>query len=591
MKLHEKLDYIITKLDASNVDIAKYGDLDRTNVSRFRNGRRFPWADSDASKKLINGLYLYADNINALDELCSITGGDPDGTAEEIKKSVKEWLYKEISKEQPDISKKARIRTFSLETFSDRFNSVVELTGYSNIRLSQLVNVDSSLISRYRSGLRNPLSNPEIATRILDTLWQNITRNKKTDELAGLMKVPLEDVNEHSFSFWLYDYDSLQDSYSASVEKLMDAFQAFTSATPPAFADSLPDSSELPGEKSIYFGTEGLREAVIRFLLDAARSGTGELKLYSDESMEWMVSDPVFRSKWTRLMQECLKKRIHIRIIHNIDRSFDEMSDAIISWLPLYATGLVQSFYCRKQVGERFSHTLFLNPGKACIAAFHVTCAEDQGIYHYYTDPGILKICEASYDRLLEGSASLVKLTDPSFKTPPSGNLTVIQPTLSVATMPENLVKSFESPTLAEEWKYRHSTLEKCLENHRFHEFLPLADISALDAGVMPIESMPGVSELHYSAKQYRLHIMALIHLLESDTGYRLYLLPETPFKNMKLVIGSDFVKVTSALRPHFSLIFNHPLLYRSFAEYTDALRSQYTIDRNTLRKKLRNLI
>ena len=86
------------------------------------------------------------------------------------------------------------------------------------------------------------------------------------------------------------------------------------------------------------------------------------------------------------------------------------MSDAITSWLPLYMSGMIESFYSRKKNDGKFTHTLFLCPGYACINAWHVTGAEAGGIYHYDTDPKILSFLESSFQELLAFSLPLVRI-------------------------------------------------------------------------------------------------------------------------------------------------------------------------------------
>ena len=113
-------------------------------------------------------------------------------------------------------------------------------------------------------------------------------------------------------------------------------------------------------EEGPYIGMEGLQKAVIRFLYEAARTGNGQMFLYSDMKMNWMVSSKTFFRRWYSLMTICANKGIKITIIHNIDRSKSEMTEAVKSWMPLYMTGNIKSFYNTKDNGTRFSNTIFI---------------------------------------------------------------------------------------------------------------------------------------------------------------------------------------------------------------------------------------
>ena len=350
MEFSEKINLIMNELGADNVSIARYGGFDRTSLSRFRNGKRVPGASSRTAGMLVEGIYLYADNENSLEKLCSITGGDPEESAGEIKDSVRAWLYDGIINVRP--VKRLDRKVPTLNAFGERLDAVMSIAGISNIQMSRLMNVDSSLISRYRAGVRTPRSNPELSEKLSDVLWHHLQKPQKKNDLASVMECDAAELDEDIFFGWLCDFDPMQQGSHADVEKLMTAFDTHLSASkiPIAVSDGQP--GEYADGKVIYKGTEGLREAVIRFLGNAALSETQEIWLYSDENMDWMTSDPDFRMKWMRLMASCAKSGIKIRIIHNIDRGFDEMSDAIISWLPLYMTGMIESFYCKKPGGS-----------------------------------------------------------------------------------------------------------------------------------------------------------------------------------------------------------------------------------------------
>ena len=123
-----------------------------------------------------------------------------------------------------------------------------------------------------------------------------------------------------------------------------------------------------------------------------------------------MTTDPSFRKRWAVLMGACVKSGTRIRIIHNIRRDLDEMSEAIINWMPLYMSGMIESYYCTRPEKSRFSHTLFLDPGRYCIAASHVAGTESGGIYHFYTEEEELSSCRAQFDALLSISKPLVSM-------------------------------------------------------------------------------------------------------------------------------------------------------------------------------------
>ncbi len=300
--------------------------------------------------------------------------------------------------------------------FGEKFDAVMRLSDMSNVLFGRLVNMDASYISRFRSGTRSPRSNPKAVEDICDVLLRRLKDQGRIGELADFMHVSPETVSDDdelfaTFRSWLFDIE--KDDGAQMAEKLLENIDAFSpDASMMEAAMKLAEADEAgEGPRSVYFGADGLQSAVLRFLRDAAAAGPGELLLYSDQSMDWMVNDSQFLMKWAALMLRCVKSGVYIRIIHNVDRNLDEMMQAIVSWLPLYMSGRIESYYCKKQRNLRFSNTIFLRPGMACIKGSNFAGTENEiGVYRYDTDRELLDLHRCIYDRLLSESRALVRI-------------------------------------------------------------------------------------------------------------------------------------------------------------------------------------
>ena len=55
----------------------------------------------------------------------------------------------------------------------------------------------------------------------------------------------------------------------------------------------------------------------------------------SDMPMEDMAKDIDFGKKWMFAIAMTLKKGLHLNIIHNLDRPFNEMMLGLESWIPI----------------------------------------------------------------------------------------------------------------------------------------------------------------------------------------------------------------------------------------------------------------
>lgn len=573
----KRLDMLMNGLEANNAEVAACAGFDRTNISRFRNGIRLPEPSSKSIQRLVDGIYIYASDNDRLDELCTMTGM-PAGTPEdEIKLTMLKWLYEgEHSVREPirlrnnaSSSKKKQ----PVSTFGMRLTEAMRLADISNISLSRMLSVDASLISRYRTGLCMPRSDSGSVDRISNILFRRIRKNGRMAELAEIMQFTADSISETRFTDWLFDFDTQAPAEETAVARLLEIFEAYD-----------PDKVIVPGsqtdmrnlilgdERSQYLGVKGLRSAVVRFLAMVEGSDSKELMLYSDQDMRWLTESEEYRAGWAAMMARCIKKGKRMRIIHNIDRDLDEMNMAIKSWMPLYMSGMIEPYYNDMPRDSRFFHTLFICPGVAAIEALGAAGAEDSGIYHFYTDNDSIEACISTYDRLMDNAEPLVRTGSPDVRPLLDGDVSIIRNTLSIGTMPEDLVSEFSDDRLKTIWAGRNQAMLEILKEHEFYEYAALADISELKEGNADTEKYARGIRLMYSREQYERHLDNILKLSEEYEGYHFGILPGVILKDMTLIVGDSFVEVIYDKLPDFAINFTHPLLLRAFKSFADRL-------------------
>ncbi len=437
----KRINNLFSLLGATNTDVAGFSEIDRSTISRLRKGGISSGLSRNSTHKLCHGLVLYAKEHGLTDTLSSEIGFDPGIPENEQTNILLNYLF------SPDDGEERfpHTETDPVLPFHERLDSIMRIADLSNVQLARILNVDASLISRYRTGKRIPRANSELVAGLPSILYRQIQQKDKKGELAGFLRISEEKLSDDELSRFLCGYAGGNEQDFLAAEKLLRAFDSYS----PEAGLSLPslDESVLNAfsedTRTVYFRDEGLRESVIRFLTDTIRSGSKELRLYSDQNMSWMIEDDEFRKKWAVLMYECVKKGIRIRIVHHIDRGLNEMISGIISWLPLYMSGRIDAYYCNRPNGNRFSHTFFLNPGRACISGFHTAGTEGSGIFRYDTDEEALHTFRTSFEHLLSISSPLVRILPVSSKDPFTEGLIVRkegETDLTVPTLPfENM--------------------------------------------------------------------------------------------------------------------------------------------------------
>ena len=373
MRFHEKLDGAMTAAGCSNTALARVLSVDPSLISRLREGRRVPAEKSPLLDKLGQGLLDAALNVSAPQALAALCGAS-ERDSKKLAEDLMLWFSAEDSQLRRLGGRKSLGRFFEKETkkgtlhnFGARLDSLMTALDVSNARLARALNVDPSLISRYRSGLRTPNLRSSVIGPISDWLAGGALESGKVKELSALLDLNAGEVElcRPELASVLFEWlrSGSEEDYPRGVERI---FSIFSSLPLSVFSPiPLEEIQALYGaalpQTGLFEGTEGMRRAVVQFLaLAAAQAEPGALDLYSDQDMGWMVDDGEFNRIWQSLMFHTLSRGHRIRIVHNVDRSLREMLEAIQNWLPLYMTGQIEPWYCRRTLGSRFSHSLFV---------------------------------------------------------------------------------------------------------------------------------------------------------------------------------------------------------------------------------------
>ena len=598
--LSEKIGVLYKLLQCNNTDIARYAGCSPGNISRLKTGNRAPGPESRSIRVFAEGVYGYADYENMLPVLQELSGAS-DASRETLIPAVIAWLFGAESTAplpQGTVPKSRLERDQLRQSFGTKLDSVMTLLDITNGQLASLLNVDPSLVSRYRSGLYSPHGNPRLSEKLSLLLLSRAQKSDLTAELARLCSVNEDDLDSDSVIAWLYRSMSPMEG-TAMVQLLLQSLDDLMPGQKPSF--TLPDIPEMPSAAQ-YFGTTGLQQAVVRFLSDAARDG-GELLLYSDEPMEWMVHDPSFFALWKSLMLKCVTSGVKIRIIHNVNRDFEEMLDAIRGWFPLYMSGMIDPYVFRRERNPRFYHTIFLRAGSACIHGFFPTESGDSRWYEYITDETRLKMLSDEYSAMLSTAAPFLKVftcaageTYRSLRMQNQGFRKYLVSEFPVFTMPETLLERILARTQLSEEK-RTSLL---LLYRRLHgQFMDLLQQGPVDLIFCPICENRGTSHkvnfgldlidlsVNYTAEEYAEHQAAIRELVKTEKNFHLSLMTEAPFRDIQITMTGDSVSVLRSREPYAAFVFTNPDLSDSVSEYLSLLKKNSTADRHAVLEML----
>lgn len=603
MNFKSKLNYIFESMGLSNVEVARIGGIDASLISRFRTGKRIPSKGSRQIYCLCRGLIMAAQEHEALDQLCALCKINAVNDIESFTDQLLRWF------ETPDL-KKERISkneipqansTRKLIAFSEKLNALMEAFDISNIKLAQVMHIDASLVSRFRTGMRVPTASswfPEqfcqwLVKKTKSYLYENIKEllspligdsvPKKANELKKKLLEWMQSEPETDETIITSSFLDKLNSYEPIYEVPANFVESF-----PIIPDSQPDSE-------IFYGIEGLRKAVIQFLTIAAtQEEPGTLFLYSDQPMDWMTEDSEFAKLWASLMSMVLYRKNQIYIIHNIHRSLSEMFDAIQKWIPLYMTGLIKPYYFNSKQNGNFCQTKFILSEKCSINSSFVYGTQDSAEYEFCTEKSRVDYHCRQFNELLSNSHSLVNvfsLRNPddfrSFTQAPikkSGHEIHLRYTMPISTMPDEtferiLLRSNLSPeekAFAEEYRNNNvAELKNSLKKYSITDLIAIPDKNDIKSHKIKIDLPKPIigKTLFYEEAEFSSHMANIKRLLLDNENYHLYILPESPFENVFISVLGEAQSIVVKVDNHATLfLFNHPLMNRAFSSYLNSI-------------------
>ncbi|QRN85765.1 transcriptional regulator [Clostridia bacterium] len=475
----------------------------------------------------------------------------------------------------------------------EKLDFLMNITKTSNSSLSMHVAVDSSHISRLRRGERRLVPNAEYVKKMVTYLVQQCTQDYQKNALLETMKKPkalFDDVEQASQQVyeWLLTDEVANSSPVAGFLNQMNAVQKDCHLN---YFKNHPTAEMLETEStiSLYYGSNGKREAVIRFLsIVLKRKKPGYLYLYSDETMDWLIEDTAFQLVWMKLLCQIISKGNRIRIIHTVSRNLDEMLEALSKWIPLYMTGAIEPFYYPKKRDGLFKRTMFIAPGEVALTASSFNGIVDNATNILLQDSrailsleeefnGYLSLCKPLMRIFIAQERSKYLNTVDEFEKERE-NTVLKTERLSLLTMPEHIVESMlkriEYNNKDELIDYFQERKERFLENiksNTFNEIIKIDDIADIRNELVPVGYI-GINEfsiLKYRANEYRDHLKNIINLLTNYENYNVAIDWGVKNDNYRVYVKEDLGAIVEKVsEPYVVFALNEINITVAFWDY-----------------------
>lgn len=552
MKFCDVLNKYFNLVGCSSKDLAIETKLSESIISRYKNGGRIP---NNTNLKKIS---------KALEKLSN-------------KKYKMNDIYEEFNCVVDSSNMDFEIVRINLNILINTFNI--------NVReLAKALNFDASYLSRIRSGERVPSNKEEFVNSLItfilkkydSKLYSNTFNELIENEITAenlkqwvLTNKNNEVIKIEKFLYNLDDFDLNQYIKAIKFDKL-----------------KVPNVPFYKAKCRNYYGVEEMKTGELDFFKATVLSKNREdIFMCSDMPMEDMAKDIEFGKKWMFAIAMCLKKGLHLNIIHNLDRPFNEMMLGLESWIPIYMTGQISPYYL-KSINTNVYHHFNYVSGVVALTGECIDGAHNKGKYYltnnskevgYYREKSKLLLKKANslmdiYDNTNENDFK--KFRDKDKKI--IGDRKRILASLPLFTMSNDLLKrilkhnNIEDEDIKSILKYKEyitkNTLE-ILENSTITDFIQKFDKSR-DC-YLELDEMFYRHKVKYDYDEYIEHLNMTKKIARENKNYKLEIGKNKTFKNISISILEDkYVIISKSFNPVIHFVIRHPKLVSAISEF-----------------------
>lgn len=555
-------------LGCSGKEFAEYSGISEATVSRYKSGVRIPRSDSEDMKKLCRGISSAA----------SAKGFDT-------------IVYKNILQE---LSALAEAEEFDFESLCEKFSMLCNVFSVNIADMSKILKYDPSYISRIRNGKRKPAKPQKFAfdTAVYFSGYYNSDSDKKI--MAEILNVKpsrlkMRDNYISELANWLTDSKNAQKPENP-IAKFLTALNSFdlNEYIKAIRFDELKVPSlpfQLPTTKN-YYGIEEMKSGELDFLKATALSKSKHsVFMCSDMQMDDMADDAEFSKKYMFGLAAMLKKGLHLNIVHNLNRPFNELMLGLECWIPLYMTGQISPYYLKGAHNQLFCHFLNVSGAAAlsgeCISGFHengryyLTKNKDELSYYQERSSFILKKAYPLMDIYREDkSAELAAFMISDSHT--DGNRRSVLSALPIYTATNEFLESFldsrnvpndEKQKILDYAATRKEQIFEILKNNSVSDEIPRLSEEAFNDNpqTLSLSLMFCNENFEYTYDEYIEHLRLTKEFAKKNKNYSVTQTKENAFANIQITMHeNEYVMISKNKAPTVHFVIRHPILRKA---------------------------
>ena len=558
MKFDEVLNKYIDLINCSSKDLASSSNLSESIISRYRNGNRIP--TQDKLKLISAALSSLSNNKYSTEEIL-----------QQFNNSIK----------SDDLD---------FEIIKKNLNTIITSLNINARELAKYLNFDASYLSKIRNGDRIPSNKKEFVHSLSNFILKKYYNENDKNLLCALInkegKINLVDIEN-----WITTNNKEENNIDHFLKKLNN-FDLNDYIKAIKFDElKIPNIPFYRAKSKTYYGIEEMKQGELDFFKATVLSKSKEdIFMCSDMPMEDMAKDVDFGKKWMFAIAMSLKKGLHLNIIHNLDRPFNEMMLGLESWMPIYMTGQVSPFYLSENKTV-YNHLNYVSGAVVlageCIKGFH-----NDGKYQLITNDKEKKYYKLKAQTLLKKANPLMEIyreeNQNQYKTLLLKDVKInadrkrIFSSLPLFTIDnELLIKILKRNKLSEKEinkillfkKEEEENIKLILKNNKINDIIYKAEKDNWKNDVyLSLENIFISKKIKYNYDEYLQHFNSTIEY--KNKNYTTIINNEKIFDSITITILKDhYVTISKQANPIIHFVIKHPKLINAINNFNPLVK------------------
>ena len=562
MKFCEIFNKYLNLIGCSSKEVSNCAGISESVISRYKNGNRVP--STSNLEKISNALAILSNN---------------------------KFTSRDIFIELNSTIESSNI---DFEIVRCNLNKLVDTFSINASELAKYLNFDPSYLSRIRNGERIPANKEEFVNALASFIYKKYNTKEWNTTLLTLInssdKISLELIRE-----WIINNKSDTIKSIDNFLKKLDDFDLNDFIKVIKFDKlKVPTIPFYRVKSKNYYGISEMKKGELDFFKATVFSKSmDDIFMCSDMPMEDMAKDVDFGKKWMFAIAVSLKKGLHLNIIHNLDRPFNEMMLGLESWIPIYMTGQVSPYYLKEVKNSVYNHLNYVS-GSAFLAGECIKGYHNRGKYYLSNNRTELDYYKEKANLLLKKASSLMdiyrsedidgykKFLDDDSNT--TGNRRRIFSYLPLFTISKNLLteilinNNVNESDIDKILKYRQSEInntKKILKNSRICDNIyKLTEEEFREEGAyLVLDNIFYDKKIKYTYQQYLEHLKCSIEYTKNN-NYDINFIDDRVFKNITIsMIEDKYVVLSKSFNPIIHFVIRHPKLVKAIEEFNPLVR------------------